>query len=39
MKMRDNIEQLVDAIHGSNGTLDESDLPPNVYPLDKSKLH
>ena len=39
MKMRDNIEQLVDAIHGSNGALDESDLPPNVVPLDKSKLH
>ena len=39
MKMRDNIEQLTDAIHGSNGTLDESDLPPNVIPLDKSKLH
>jgi len=39
MKMRDNIEQLTDAIHGSNGTLDESDLPSNVFPLDKSKLH
>ena len=39
MKMRDNIEQLTDAISNSIGTLQESDLPPNVYPLDKSKLH
>jgi len=39
MKMRDNIEELADAISNSNGTLQESDLPPNVFPLDKSKLH
>ena len=39
MKMRDNIEELTDAISNSNGTLQESDLPSNVFPLDKSKLH
>ena len=39
MKMQDNMEQLVDAVSGSNGTLKESDIPSNVVPLDKSKLH
>jgi len=39
MKMRDNMEQLVDAVSGSNGTLKESDIPSNVLPIDKSKLH
>ena len=39
MKMQDNIEQLTDAVAGSNGTLKESDIPSNVLPMDKSKLH
>ena len=39
MKMRDNLEQLVDAVSGSNGSLTESDLPSEVVPRDKSKLH
>ena len=39
MKMQDNLEQLTDAVSGSNGTLKESDFPSGVIPLDKSKLH
>ena len=39
MKMQDNMEQLVDAVSGSNGTLKESDIPSKVLPIDKSKLH
>ena len=39
MKMQDNIEQLTDAVAGSNGTLKESDFPSGVIPMDKSKLH
>ena len=39
IKMRDNMEQLVDAISNSNGTLQESDLPSDLVPRDKSKLH
>ena len=39
MKMKENLEQIVDAIGGSNGSLKESDLPSDVVPRDKSKLH
>ena len=39
MKMKENLEQIVDAIGGSNGSLKESDLPSDLVPRDKSKLH
>ena len=39
MKMQDNLEQLAEVVSGSNGTLKESDLPSDLLPRDKSKLH
>ena len=36
MKMQDNMETLVEALGDVDG---DSNLPSNVFPLDKSKLH
>ena len=36
MKLRDNMESLVEALGDTDG---DSNLPSNVFPLDKSKLH
>ena len=36
MKLRDNMETLVEALGDADG---DSNLPSNVFPLDKSKLH
>ena len=36
MKLRDNMETLVEALGGEDG---DSNLPSSVFPLDKSKLH
>jgi len=38
MKLRDNMESLVEALGGSDMTDGDSKLP-SVFPLDKSKLH
>jgi len=36
MKLRDNMESLVEALGDIDG---DSNLPSNIFPLDKSKLH
>ena len=36
MKLQDNMETLVEALGDADG---DSNLPSNVFPLDKSKLH
>ena len=36
MKLRDNMEALVEALGDIDG---DSNLPSNIFPLDKSKLH
>ena len=36
MKLKDNMETLVEALGDADG---DSNLPSNVFPLDKSKLH
>ena len=38
IKMQSNMEEMVKAVAAHEG-LEESDLPVNVFPLDKSKLH
>ena len=39
MKMQDNMETLVEALGDVNIEGGDSNLPSNVFPLDKSKLH
>ena len=38
IKMQSNMEEMVKAVAAHEG-LEESDLPDNMFPLDKSKLH
>ena len=39
MKLRDNMETLVEALGGSDMEDGDSKVPSSVFPLDKSKLH
>ena len=39
MKLRDNMESLVEALGGADMEDGDSNLPSNVFPSDKSKLH
>ena len=39
MKLQDNMETLVEALGDVNIEGGDSNLPSNVFPLDKSKLH
>ena len=39
MKLKDNMETLVEALGDVNIEGGDSNLPSNVFPLDKSKLH
>ena len=39
MKLKDNMESLVEALGGADMEDGDSNLPSNVFPLDKSKLH
>ena len=39
MKLKDNMETLVEALGDANVEGGDSNLPSNVFPLDKSKLH
>ena len=38
IKMQSNMEEMVKAVAAHEG-LEESDIPGNMFPLDKSKLH
>ena len=38
IKLQSNMEEMVKAVAAHEG-LEESDLPDNMFPLDKSKLH
>ena len=39
MKLRDNVETLVNALAGDKVSEEDLELPSSVFPLDKSKLH
>ena len=39
MKLKDNMESLVEALGGADMEDGDSNLPSNVFPSDKSKLH
>ena len=39
MKLKDNMESLVEALGGADMEDGDSNLPSSVFPLDKSKLH
>ena len=39
MKLKDNMETLVEALGDANVEGGDSNLPSSVFPLDKSKLH
>ena len=39
MKLRDNVETLVNALAGDKVSDEDLELPSSVFPLDKSKLH
>ena len=39
MKLRDNMETLVEALGNTDVEDGDANLPSNVFPVDKSKLH
>ena len=39
MKLRDNVETLVNALAGDKVSEEDLEIPSSVFPLDKSKLH
>ena len=39
MKLKDNMETLVEALGGADGEGGDSNLSSGIFPLDKSKLH
>ena len=39
MKLRDNVETMVNALAGDKVSEEDLELPSSVFPLDKSKLH